>query len=81
MKLACESCGYEPRNKTCPACAENIMTWAKFCPLCGEKQKEEARLSNGDPFDMENRRLCPDGNCIGIIGADGRCVICGKSGD
>ena len=25
-----------------------------------------------------NRRLCPDGNCIGVIGADGRCKECGR---
>ena len=23
------------------------------------------------------RRLCPDGSCIGIIGSDGRCTVCG----
>ncbi len=23
------------------------------------------------------RRLCPDGSCIGIIGSDGRCSVCG----
>jgi hypothetical protein len=30
--------------------------------------------------EWEERRLCPDGNCIGIIGPDGRCGICGKEG-
>ena len=28
--------------------------------------------------DWEQRILCSDGNCIGIIGADGRCKVCGK---
>ena len=28
--------------------------------------------------DWENRVLCSDGNCIGVIGADGRCKECGK---
>ena len=27
----------------------------------------------------ETRTLCGDGNCIGIIGPDGRCNVCGKS--
>ena len=28
------------------------------------------------------RRLCPDGTCIGVIGANGRCKVCGRtSGD
>ena len=32
----------------------------------------------GSDPDWENRKLCPDGNCIGIIGSDGRCRECGK---
>ncbi len=28
-------------------------------------------------FDPRSRRLCPDGTCIGVIGADGRCKACG----
>lgn len=28
--------------------------------------------------DWENRRLCSDGDCIGVIGPDGRCKECGK---
>ena len=31
-----------------------------------------------DDLDWENRRLCIDGNCIGVIGPDGRCKECGK---
>ena len=27
--------------------------------------------------EWENRRLCVDGNCIGIIGPDGKCKECG----
>jgi hypothetical protein len=26
----------------------------------------------------DDRRLCPDDACIGVIGADGRCSECGK---
>ena len=28
--------------------------------------------------EWERRILCSDGNCIGVIGADGRCKMCGK---
>jgi hypothetical protein len=31
--------------------------------------------------DWKNRRLCSDENCIGVIGADGRCKECGRPGD
>jgi|KBSMisStaDraftv2_1062788.scaffolds.fasta_scaffold557462_2 hypothetical protein len=27
------------------------------------------------------RRLCPDGSCIGVIGADGNCTVCGQKAD
>lgn len=27
------------------------------------------------PFDPK-RRLCPDGACVGVLGADGRCGVC-----
>jgi hypothetical protein len=30
-----------------------------------------------EPFDPHSRRLCPDGSCIGVIGSDGRCKVCG----
>ena len=33
-----------------------------------------------DAFDLESRVLCPDGTCIGVIGADGRCKECGARG-
>lgn len=29
--------------------------------------------------EWDRRILCSDGNCIGIIGADGRCKTCGKA--
>lgn len=35
-------------------------------------------LSSGE-FDPK-RKLCPDGACVGVIGADGRCKVCGQAG-
>jgi hypothetical protein len=34
--------------------------------------------ANARADDWDNRRLCPDGNCIGVIGPDGRCKECGR---
>jgi hypothetical protein len=39
-----------------------------------ENQEEIAH----DSSDWDNRVLCSDGNCIGVIGSDGRCKECGK---
>lgn len=39
--------------------------------------KEETDSATA-PCDWEHRRLCPDESCIGIIGPDGRCKVCGR---
>jgi hypothetical protein len=33
-----------------------------------------------DEFEPARRELCPDGTCIGLIGPDGRCRVCGAVG-
>ena len=40
-----------------------------------DQYKENSPQKNTD---WENRILCSDGNCIGVIGLDGRCKECGK---
>jgi len=37
-----------------------------------------AETAESDDDDWANRRLCPDGNCIGVIGPDGKCKECGR---
>jgi hypothetical protein len=32
-----------------------------------------------ETFDPTRRRLCTDGSCVGVIGADGRCGECGRT--
>ena len=44
-----------------------------------ERSGESAAADDGD--DWANRRLCPDGNCIGVIGPDGKCKECGREGE
>jgi hypothetical protein len=36
-----------------------------------------ASESDSESTFKPGRRLCPDGSCIGIIGDDGRCAVCG----
>lgn len=33
------------------------------------------------PADWDNRALCPDDSCIGVLDAQGLCSTCGKQGD
>jgi hypothetical protein len=30
-----------------------------------------------DSFDPSQRRLCPDDACVGLVGPDGKCKVCG----
>ena len=41
----------------------------------------EADFKNRDAFDPDDRELCPDGNCIGVLDANGVCKVCGKRAD
>jgi hypothetical protein len=43
-----------------------------------ELNKEEEIAKDDDNW--ENRILCSDESCIGVIGPDGRCKECGKPG-
>lgn len=29
--------------------------------------------------EWDHRQLCPDGNCVGVIGTDGTCKVCGRA--
>jgi hypothetical protein len=40
---------------------------------------EHAVAGAGPRSDWTARRLCPDGGCIGLIGADGHCRVCGRA--
>ena len=58
-------------------------------PMSEEERNEDSAPgayrdpeTDGDPdadgdIDWENRTLCSDESCIGVIGSDGRCKECG----
>ena len=43
-----------------------------------EDEVGAAASSTDDPA-WDQRKLCPDDACIGVIGADGTCKVCGRS--
>ena len=67
----CKECG-KP-NKEAPS-AEMDMAQNDTVP------QEDLDDQPAPQFDdtWENRTLCSDESCIGVIGADGRCKECGK---
>ena len=46
-------------------------------------EPEEERPPRGEPISTDpewgSRKLCPDGGCIGVLGDDGKCKVCGRS--
>jgi hypothetical protein len=42
---------------------------------------DDTESISAEDADWENRRLCSDGNCIGVVGPDGRCKECGLRHD
>jgi len=45
-------------------------------------EPNDAPAATGDGAeDVDERRLCPDGSCTGVVDVDGRCKVCGKVDD
>ncbi len=55
------------------AAAADLAGVATTSELAGAGQLADAADPEGD------RRLCPDGSCVGLVGDDGRCKVCGKA--
>jgi len=81
----CKECGKKYEG-TLP---ETVVS-AEETPSDGSGETEEidtpAQTAADDPSgeeaesdDWGSRQLCNDGNCIGVIGSDGRCKECGKA--
>lgn len=81
--MKCPFCEKEIPGRNCPQCGAENPEEALYCMQCGASM--EGREESGMPpeegeeeFDFENRVLCPDGSCTGII-VNGRCTECGKA--
>ena len=46
-------------------------------PAPAPAAKADSALGGGE---WDQRKLCPDGSCVGVIGAKGRCSVCGRAG-
>lgn len=79
--MKCPHCEKEIPGTTCPDCGAVSPEEAKFCMECGVSLRAEAEdtaFEADDGFDLDDRILCPDGTCTGII-VDGKCTECGKT--
>jgi hypothetical protein len=70
--------GADGRCKECGRGADGALV-ADEAPVSVADEPLAAEAGAIDP-DFDDRRLCPDGNCIGLVGDDGHCRICGLAG-
>jgi hypothetical protein len=74
----CKVCGKAgmgtPFRGSIPGLAESVLVEPKAEPVLSAANEESTEL------DDDARKLCPDGTCIGVIGPDGLCKICGARG-
>jgi len=83
--MKCPHCEKEIPGFPCPKCGETVFEAANYCMACGAPLKGDLQdtpppgdgLEDDSDFDVENRVLCPDGTCTGIV-VDGRCTECGR---
>lgn len=77
--MECPHCHQEIPGKICPACGAVVPAKGRYCAECGAHLSEEVHhsLDQEEGPDLEDRVLCPDGTCTGII-VDGKCVECGR---
>ena len=78
--MKCPHCEMEIGGITCSECGSVSPENAKFCIECGVsfRRDESAKTGEDNGFDLEDRVLCEDGTCTGII-VDGKCTECGKA--
>jgi hypothetical protein len=88
--MICEKCDQEIKLLKCEQCGQEIHDLGPFCYLCGHRlgtllssrngsqESPSYENDNSDIIDFSTRLLCSDGACIGVIGENGTCKVCGK---
>lgn len=76
--IRCPKCDYEFPTSICDSCGAGNLRESSYCCQCGEELIAKELIGEETSVDWENRRLCSDGNCIGVINEQGVCNICGK---
>jgi len=76
----CPHCSQEIPGTVCALCGETTPASGRYCMKCGSSllDPDPAPVDEEDELDLENRILCPDGTCTGIVVA-GKCTVCGRS--
>lgn len=71
--MKCPNCDFEIRGITCDTCGMETPEGSLYCHKCG------AEIEVEEPPALEDRVLCKDETCTGILNEAGVCGVCGKS--
>jgi hypothetical protein len=71
--MECPRCGEILPFIVCPECKGETPEKSCYCCWCGNP----ITVEEGET-DFSQRRLCSDGNCIGVVNEEGVCNICKK---
>ena len=76
--MECSHCHEEIPSKACPECGGTTPIESQYCMQCGAYVEENVPGDDsGDGYEFDDRTLCPDGTCTGII-VEGKCSECGR---
>lgn len=56
----------------------HLRAGAYYKPRSRERTMSKEEPKKSDDTGWDDRKLCSDGNCIGVIGPDCMCKVCGK---
>jgi hypothetical protein len=76
--MRCPNCDFVLKSGACPGCGQDNVLEAKFCNWCGQPLEPPKPQPLGEEEVLQERVACSDGMCVGIIGPDGLCVVCGR---
>ncbi len=72
--MKCPNCDFEIAGIVCEVCGGETPQGSLYCCHCGG----EIEVETDGSFDLENRILCSDETCTGVINEKGICGVCGK---
>ena len=75
--MLCEKCAHEVETVRCESCGKEVVRLGPFCYGCGTRLENKVEQAEQSDLDFENRVLCSDGACIGVVEM-GVCKVCGK---
>jgi hypothetical protein len=86
LRMKCPHCEKELSDSLCPECGEGVLDGTNHCMMCGAPlaeglvhvAEEDGFIDDHDEFDLDNRVLCSDGSCTGIV-VGGKCTECGRA--